>query len=122
MIQRTALLLGMCFIAAPTTCSDFTNKFSTTKYCTGFFVGATPFLAAQTFRKVVLHASSPYYTMAFAAGSVASAVLFELIGSMSRMKNNSYENNTKRYGESFVGGMLSGFIGVTLTSWLVNHI
>ncbi len=121
MIRYAALIIGMCFMAAPAKCSDFTNAFSTTKYCTGFFVGATPFLAAQTFRKVIHHASSPYYTMAFAAGSVASALLFELMGSTSRMKN-SNDKNTKKYGESFIAGVVCSFFGAPMTLWLVNNI
>ncbi len=121
MIRYAALIIGMCFIAAPTMCSDFSRSFSTTKYCTGFFVGTTPFLAAQTFRKAVHHASSPYYTMAFAAGSVVSALLFELMGSASRAKNNN-DKDTKRLGESFIAGMVTSFFGAPLTLWLVNNI
>lgn len=120
-MRSTVLALGICFIAAPTTCSDFTNSFSTTKYCTGFFVGATPFLAAQTFRKVVHHAFSPYHSMAFAAGSVGSAILFELMGSASRTKNYN-EKGTKKYGESFVAGIVSSFFGTLMTLWFVNNI
>lgn len=121
MIRYAALVLGMFFIGARTTCSDFTAAFSTTKYCTGFFVGATPFLAAQTFKKSMHHASSSYYTMAFAAGSVASAILFEVIGSFSRAKNYG-DKGTKKLGESFIAGMLSGFLGAPMTLWFVNNI
>ena len=121
MIRYAALIIGMCFIAVPTTCSEFTRGFSTTKFCTSFFVGATPFLAAQTFRKVVHHTSSPYYTMAFAAGSVVTALLFELMGSMSRAKNFN-DKDTKRLGESFVAGAVCGFFGGPMTLWLVNNM
>lgn len=74
MIRQAALIIGMCFIAAPTMCSDFTKAFSTTKFSTGFCLGTLPFVTAQMFKKVAHHAISPHHTIAFAAGSVASSL------------------------------------------------
>jgi hypothetical protein len=117
MLRRVVLIAGICFIAAPTMCSDFTNAFSTTKFCTGFFVGLTPFLAAQAFKKVAHHAFS--HAVSFAGGSVVSAIAFHLIGSLSHM-GNSRDKNLKKSAESFLGGFAAGFAGAPLTLLLVN--
>jgi hypothetical protein len=43
---------------------------------------------------------------------------FEGIGMLSRLKND--DKQTKRYGESFIGGFVTGFLGGPLTLWAVN--
>jgi hypothetical protein len=120
MIKYAVIIVGLTF-AVPIACSDFTlNSFSTTKFSTGFFIGLTPFLLAQTLKKSLTHQSIHFYPI-IAAGSVVSAVIFEGIGSMSRMKN-SNDKEKKRLGESFIGGFLSGFFGGPLSLWLANTL
>lgn len=118
MIKHVVLMVAL-WCATPTFGSEFTKAFSTTKFCTGFFVGLTPILIAQAIKKhAVAHSIYSYLP---AAGSIASAFAFEFVGMGARLKYED-EKVTKRYGESLIAGFVVGLLGGPATLWFANQL